>query len=466
MEKKLLFVVDQDRQHRDLLDRWLTEEGYEVTVFDSGEACLNMLDRDPAVICLDLMMPDMNGVEILKKINSANRDIPVIVVTSNKNLDLAVQTMKVGDFDYLLKPVSKIRLCTNIEKAIAMHSLVHQINQLRGELKKTYSYKNLVGQSEGMRQVFSQIENVTKININVFIHGESGTGKELVARAIHYGSAYRKGNFVDINCGAIPEELQESEFFGHEKGAFTGADRLRKGKMEVADGGTVFLDEVAELTPKSQVKLLRFLQDKSFERVGGNKKIHVDLRIISATNKNLEKAVAQEKFREDLYYRLMVYPIFLPPLRKRKEDIPPLVNHFLKKYKNEIPNIVTTVSADAMEVLMKCDWPGNIRQLENVIFRGMVTTKGDTIFPENLPRESLIAEKTPVIREPVEAPSPIMSLVKTGATEDEIPSFREIEKQALHRALQSSGGNIPKAAKRLGISRATFYRKIKKYSLS
>jgi DNA-binding NtrC family response regulator len=226
-----------------------------------------------------------------------------MVITKNDALDSAIEAMKIGAFDYMVKPVDKIRLRTNVEKAIEMHSMVTKIQRLQGELKKTYSYKNIVGQSEPMRQIFGQIDEVSGININVFIGGESGTGKELVAKAIHFNSTYKTGNFIAINCGAIPETLQENEFFGHEKGAFTGADDSRPGKLEAANGGTLFLDEIGEMSPKMQVKLLRFLQDKSFERVGGTKKIHVDLRIISATNRNLEDAVKEGRFREDLYYR-------------------------------------------------------------------------------------------------------------------------------------------------------------------
>jgi DNA-binding NtrC family response regulator len=474
--KELLFVVDTDISHQKMMVGWLRDQGYQVKVFDNGELCLNMLDENPAAICLDINMSGLSGLEILKRIRLANRDIPVMVVTNNDTLDSAVEAMKIGAFDYMVKPVDKIRLQTNVERAIEMHTMVSKIQKLQGELKKTYSYKNIVGQSESMRQLFGQIDEVSGININVFIGGESGTGKELVAKAIHFNSAYRMGAFVAINCGAIPEELQENEFFGHEKGAFTGADDSRPGKLEVANEGTLFLDEIGEMSPKMQVKLLRFLQDKSFEKVGGTQKINVDLRIISATNRNLQDAVKEGRFREDLYYRLMVYPISLPPLRVRKDDIPLLINHFLKKYKDEIPKKITTISSHAMEALARYPWPGNVRQLENEIYRAMVTTQTNMIQIESLSpeiqkyREGHVGDDNQFIpalenqippqhatSAPATQPSFSHTIPPAGST------FDEIEKQAFLEALNRANGKVHQAAKALGISRATFYRKIKKY---
>ena len=471
--KELLFVVDTDIPHREMMAGWLRDQGYRVKVFDNGELCLNMLDENPDAIFLEINMSE--GLDILKRLKLANRDIPVLVVTKNDAVDSAVEAMKVGAFDYMAKPVDKIRLKTNVERAVEMHTMVHKIQRLQGELKKTYSYKNIVGQSDAMKHVFAQVDEVSGININVFIHGESGTGKELVAKALHFNSFYKTGDFVAINCGAIPEELQENEFFGHEKGAYTGADDARVGKLEVANGGTLFLDEVGEMPPKMQVKLLRFLQDKSFERVGGNKKIHVDLRIISATNRNLEEAVRSGRFREDLYYRLVVYSVLIPPLRERREDIPILINHFLKKYKADITKRIDTVSSYALEALVRYDWPGNVRQLENEIYRAMVSTRTDTIQIENLSpqiqksREGHVGEGNqfiPVQEPPVSTsqttPAPIAP-PSSPPLSSPASTFNEIEKQALLEALNQTDGNIPQAAKVLGISRATFYRKIKKY---
>ncbi|KMP11686.1 hypothetical protein UZ36_03440 [Candidatus Nitromaritima sp. SCGC AAA799-C22] len=469
MTSELVFIIDQDTSHSAEVTRWLEEGGFRVQTFQNIELCLNMLDENPAVICLDVNLPGSSGLEVLKRLRLANRDIPLIVVTDNDALDSAVEAMRVGAFDYMVKPVEKIRLVTNIERAIEMHTMAHKIDRLSGELQTTYAYKNIVGQSEPIRHVFAQIEKVAEININVLIQGESGTGKELVAKAVHYGSSYKTGPFVAINCGAIPESLQESEFFGHEKGAFTGADQSRMGKIEHASNGTLFLDEVGEMSPMMQVKLLRFLQDKSFERVGGNKKITVDLRIISATNRNLEKDVESGKFREDLYYRLVVYPIVMPPLRERKEDIPLMVNHFLKKYKSDMPKTITTVTSYAMEALMRHDWRGNVRQLENVIYRAMVATRTETIQIENLPVEiqklrlpDLPDDVSQGYREPAPS-SPAIDNNPPPERPRSPSTIQEIEKQALMEALKRNNGNVPQAAKEVGVSRATFYRKIKKY---
>lgn len=474
MADELVYIVDHDSAHSEELTRWLHEGGFRAKTFQDIELCLNTLDQNPSAICLDVNISGTSGLEFLKRLKLANRDIPVIVVTDNDALDSAVEAMKIGAFDYMVKPVEKIRLITNIERAIEMHTMAHKINRLRGELQKTYAYKNIIGHSEAIRHVFAQIKEVAEININVLIQGESGTGKELVAKAIHYGSSYKTGPFVAINCGAIPESLQESEFFGHEKGAFTGADHSRVGKLEYANNGSLLLDEVAEMSQKMQVKLLRFLQDKTFERVGGNKSIKVDLRVISATNRKLEKEVERGTFREDLYYRLMVYPITIPPLRERIEDIPLLVNHFLKKYKSEMPKTVTTVTSYAMEALIRHDWRGNVRQLENVIYRAMVATRTETIQIENLPVE-IQKLRLPGLEKTITEESHITALLSPEkekaisdpkASTSSIPStMQEMEKQALVEALKHANGNVQQAAKALSISRATFYRKIKKYQV-
>ena len=475
MASELVFIVDQDNVHSKKLTHWLEEGQFLVKNFHDTELCLNSLDLNPSAICLDINISGasgLSGLEFLKRLRLVNRDIPIMVVTDNCELKTAVEAMKLGAFDYMVKPVEKMRLITNIERAIEMHTMVHKIDRLRGEMQKTYVYKNIVGQSETIQHVFAQIEEVAEININVFIQGESGTGKELVAKAIHYSSSYKTGPFIAINCGAIPNSLQESEFFGHEKGSFTGADHSRIGKLEYANNGTLFLDEVGEMSQEMQVKLLRFLQDKTFERVGGNKKINVDLRIISATNRKLEKEVQSNKFREDLYYRLVVYPITIPPLRDRKEDIPVMVNHFLKKYKNEMPKIITTVSSSVMEALIKYDWQGNVRQLENVIYRAMVATRTETIELENLPVE--IQDYPPNKLEGSITDNNLININLTPPQDNSrllnIPpsanlTMQEVEKQALDKALKNAGGNVEEASKSLGVSRATFYRKIKKYKI-
>jgi DNA-binding NtrC family response regulator len=467
MANELVFIVDQDQSHCNKVTLWLQAEGFQTKTIRDTELCLNILDQNPAAICLDLNIKGssgLSGLEFLKRLRIANRDIPIMVVTDNNDLNSAVETMKLGAFDYIVKPVDRMRLISNIERAIEMHAIVHKIDRLRGEMQKTHVYKNIVGQSEKIRYVFDQIEEVSGININVFIQGESGTGKELVAKAVHYSSTYKTGPFIAINCGAIPEALQESEFFGHEKGSFTGADHSRIGKLEYANHGTLFLDEVGEMSQNMQVKLLRFLQDKTFERVGGNKKISVDLRIISATNRKLENDIKNGKFREDLYYRLVVYPITIPALREHKEDIPLLVTYFLKKYKKEMPKIITTVSAPAMQALMEYDWQGNIRQLENVIYRAMVTTRTETIEVEDLymgtRQDDISAFETPAFQEKKEN-----AILSTMKSQTRSKTIKELEKNALIEALKTTEGNVEQAAKRLDLSRATIYRKIKKYKI-
>jgi DNA-binding NtrC family response regulator len=471
---ELVFIVDQNGALCKKVTGWLQEIDFQTKTFEDTELCLNTIDQSPSAVCLDMNTAGSSGLlglEFLKRLRLANRDIPIMVMTENGELDSAVEAMKLGAFDYMVKPIEKMRFITNIKRAIEMHTMIHKIDRLRGEMQKTHVYKNIIGQSAAIQRVFTQIEEVAEININVFIEGESGTGKELVAKAVHYGSAYRKGPFIAINCGAIPELLQESEFFGHEKGSFTGADYSRVGKLEYANNGSLFLDEVGEMSQEMQVKLLRFLQDKTFERLGGNKKINVDLRIISATNRKLEQEVKRGKFREDLYYRLVVYPITMPPLRDRKEDIPLLVNYFLKKFKNEISKIITSVSSSVMESFMKYDWKGNVRQLENIIYRAMVATQSETIEIENLPIEiqkhsapdSIIQDHslnppTPEATE-VFATSRPQTPVTTAAT------IQEMEKNALVEALKMAAGNVEQVAKSLGISRATCYRKIKKYQI-
>ena len=475
MADELVFIVDQNEVFCKELTGWLHEIGFQTKTFEDTELCLNTIDQNPSAVCLDMSTTGssgLSGLEFLKRLRLVNRDIPIMVMTENGELDAAVEAMKLGAFDYIIKPIKKTRLTTNIKRAIEMHTMVHKIDRIRGEKQKTHVYKNIVGQSAVIQRVFTQIEEVAEININVFIEGESGTGKELVAKAVHYSSAYKKGPFIAINCGAIPESLQESEFFGHEKGSFTGADYSRVGKLEYANNGSLFLDEVGEMSQEMQVKLLRFLQDKTFERVGGNKKISVDLRIISATNRKLEQDVASGKFREDLYYRLVVYPITMPGLRERKEDIPLLVNHFLKKYKNEMPKIITTVSSLVMEALMRYDWQGNVRQLENVIYRAMVATRSETIEIENLPTEiqkhsthgSIIQDHR--LNQPT--PSEGTGVIATSSRQPPVTTavtIQEMEKNALVEALKMAGGNVEQAAKSLGISRATCYRKIKKYQI-
>ena len=462
--KTLIFVVDDEPTARNLMSKWIQKNGYEVRTFSGGEQCLETLDEGPAAVCLDIMMPGLDGIEVLKRIQRIEKELPVIMVTAEDSLEMAVKSMKLGAYDYIRKPIDRSRLVTSLEKAVEKYAMAKKINQLQKELGHTYSFHNIIGKTAVMERVFNQIEKVANNNINVFIQGDSGTGKELVARAIHYQGSRQYGPFEAVNCGAIPENLQESEFFGYEKGAFTGAVRSQAGKIEVANGGTLFLDEVGEMSPTLQVKLLRFLETRTFERVGGRKLISVDVRIISATNKILKNETKTGNFREDLYYRLMVYPITIPSLRDRKEDIPVLVQHFLNKYTKETKKDIRSVDHNAMEALVAYHWPGNVRELENVIQRAMVTSDNDRLDVSTLPSDIFdgslsVSDARHDKGENIENDAPV------DFSSREVKPLSAMEKTAILYALKATGGNLALTAKKLEISRATLYRKIDKYDL-
>ncbi len=481
----LIFVVDDEAGPRELMKYQVENSGYDVCALESGQACLDQLHREPSAICLDLFMPGMNGLETLKRIKREAPDIPVIMATSDDKIESAVESIKAGAYDYIVKPIDALRLQTTLQKAIEKYQLTNQVKQLRSALKSSYAFRNIIGVSPGMRKLFAQLEKIGESSINVCIFGETGTGKELVARAVHYQNDQVKTPFVEINCGAIPDSLQEAELFGYEKGAFTSAVDSKKGKLELADGGTLFLDEVGEMTLATQVKLLRFLQERSFERVGGTRKINVNLRVVCATNKNLEEAIEKGTFRDDLYYRLVVFPVTIPPLRERKEDIPYLCGYFLKKYQGEIQKPITTIEPEALEALIRFDWPGNVRQLENTIYRAMVSAEGKTVtknslapevvenpgsWPETMTVPTLettseqeSAEKSPA--DVSEEAQGIPERTASGATGG-LGSLDEAEKRAIQTALNNADGNIPETAKALEVSRATLYRKLKKHGLT
>ena len=457
MADHLVFVVDDDPLLLSYMKVLLEKKGVQVQTFERGEDCLQHLDENPAIIFLDKVMPGLDGIETLKRIKQAREEIPVIMVTSIDDAATAVEVLKLGAYDYIVKPCDEARVYTNLEKAIEQRTLIKQVQHLQGELKGVFSANGIVGRSEPVKRMLEKVHKVMDSRANVLIQGSSGTGKELLARAIHYGSPFAGGLFVDINCAAIPETLQESELFGYKKGAFTGAVESRTGKLELANGGTLFLDEVAEMSPNTQAKLLRFLQERNFERLGDNKKIAVDTRVIAATNKDLKEEIARGRFREDLYYRLAVFPIHIPPLNERKDDIALLCNHFLKKHNPELGKKIDCISADAMQVLLSCSWPGNVRQLENAVYQAMIITESNTIEKNCLPAEILIGEQVTIKEQTPESPQPAAG---------KITPWTEVEKRTIAEALKITGGNIPKAAKELGISRSTFYRMIKKLGLN
>jgi DNA-binding NtrC family response regulator len=449
-EKQRAWIVDDDPAIRELISYMVSEDGYEVEAFASGAEVLASSDPAPAAVLLDLMMPEIDGVDVLKELQRRHPALPVIILTAVNDVARAVEVAKLGAYDYLTKPVDQERLLTTLRRAVSHHDLEQEVARLKGELGDRYHMRNMVGSSAAMRRVYDQIEKVLESDITVFLSGESGTGKELAAKAIHYGSLRSDAPFVDVNCAAIPEGLQESELFGHEKGAFTGAVATHPGKFEQADGGTILLDEVGEMSPSAQARLLRVLQERNLQRVGGTKKIDLDVRVVSASNRDLEQLVSDGVFRQDLYYRLVVFPIELPPLRDRREDIPALVEHFLVKYAGDAGKRVTRVDSKALERLSSYDWPGNVRELENVIHRSLLVAEGPDLGTDDLPpnlTDSDGASLPPVI---------------VGG---ELASLEEMEKEAIRRALEHFDGNLSDAARQLGIGRSTLYRKLEQYGL-
>jgi two-component system response regulator AtoC len=441
-----ILVVDDERVMRDSLSEWLREDGYEVVAVEDGAQALNKVHSEKwDVLLVDLKMPGMDGIEVLTEVKKFDQDIPVIIMTAYATVDSAVRAMKEGAYDYIVKPFNPEEIGLAIRKIIAYQDLLKENIYLRQELEKKYAFMDIIGKSHKMQEVLALVKTVAKSNSTILIEGESGTGKELVARAIHNSSLRSEGPFVAVSCAALPESLLESELFGHEKGAFTGAVSRKKGRFELANNGTLFLDEIGDISPKTQVGLLRVLEEKAFMRVGGTEVINTDVRIISATNKDLKKLVAQAKFREDLYYRINVVSIQLPPLRDRKQDIPLLVQHFLKKYCIENKKELDGLSEEASRLLMKYDWPGNVRELENVIERAVVVAKGNIILPEDLP--------------------PLASSEGRFEPTSDM-SLQELERKHILRVLQSNDWNITKTAKKLGIDRNTLSSKIKKYQIS
>ncbi|MDQ7065605.1 MAG: sigma-54 dependent transcriptional regulator [candidate division KSB1 bacterium] len=449
--KYSILVVDDDKNICKMIEINLRKtKEYEVRTALNGESCLKAIrDEIPDLVLLDIQMPGIDGIETLKRIREEDPRIPVIMMSAHGTIEKAVQSMKLGAYDFITKPFPGDRLLVTVKNALMTSSLKREVDELRTELKKKYHFDNIIGQSGRMQEVFRAMEKIIDSNVTVLIQGESGTGKELIARAIHYQSKRANKPFVAVNCSALPESLLESELFGHERGAFTGATGKRIGKFEVANGGTIFLDEIGLMTQVTQAKLLRVLQEREFERVGGNELVKVDVRVISATNVDLEEAVKNGSFREDLYYRISVFPIKLPPLRERKEDIPLLAAHFLDKFSKQENKNIDGIAPDAMELLMNYSWPGNVRELENAIERAVLLASTDEITPKDLPQNvRAIAER------------------KVYEKESTLSSWIEkLEEEALRQALLECEGNISKTAKKLGIGRATIYRKAKKYGL-
>ncbi len=448
-----ILVVDDEKGMRDLLKKILTKEGYEVILAEDGEEGLSVI-RETAVdvVIADLDMPVINGVEMIKRAKEFDPNLIIIVITAYASIESAVETLKLGAYDYLIKPFEIDELKIVVKKAVDQLSLMAENVYLKKEIEEKIYFPGVIGNSEGMKLVMELIEAVAKTDSLVLIEGESGTGKELIARAIHHNSLRKDNPFIVLNCGALSEGILESELFGHERGSFSGAFTQRKGRFELAHKGTLFIDEIGELSLSAQTRLLRVLQEKEFERVGGNFPIKIDVRVIAATNKNLEREVKENRFREDLYYRLNVFKIHIPPLRERKDDISELTGFFITKFSKDMNKPVRFISPEALRILKTYSWPGNIRELQNVIERAVVLCKDDTITPRELP-ENLYKEAE--FKDQIE--------LKPGENLDE--AIERIEKNIILKSLKKAGYSQTKTAELLGIKRTTLRYKLEKYGL-
>lgn len=442
--KERIMIVDDEKIVRESLFHWFTDEGYEVDTAESAEAALKKFDKGKYdLILLDMKMPGMSGLDLLPKLKQIDGDCFVVLITAYASVATAIQSLKEGAYDYITKPVDPDELNHIVKNALEQKKLKTENEQLKNKIDELIMPDNLVGESIQMKKIFELINTVAQTDTTVLIRGESGTGKELVAKAIHLNSKRKYFPMVTVNCGVMPDTLLETELFGHEKGAFTGAHYRRKGKFEMVDGGTIFLDEVGSISQKMQVDLLRVIETKKFSRIGGNDILESDFRVIAATNEQLENLVKEGKFREDLYYRLNVFTLFVPPLRERKEDIPILSNFFRQKYAALMNKNIKSISAEAMNFLSGYEWRGNVRELENAIERAIVVGKNEVIKMEDLPFNTY------------------NDVVDSEANK----SLGSNEKKYILKILRENNWNISKSAEILEIDRVTLYNKINKYGL-
>ncbi|MFO8056756.1 MAG: sigma-54 dependent transcriptional regulator [bacterium] len=444
-----ILIVDDEESIRTTLGGVLSDEGFSVSTAHDGESALQMIeDSPPDLVMLDIWLPGMDGVESLQKIKETYPELPVVMISGHGTIETAVKSTRLGAYDYIEKPLSLDKIIITIQNALELTRLSREYRRLSEEMA---GKDELIGQSRPIKELRSQIEKVAPTEGWVLISGENGTGKEVLARMIHRGSLRSDRPFVSVNCAAIPEELIESELFGHEKGAFTGAVDRKQGKFDMADGGTLFLDEIADMSLRTQSKILRILQEQQFERVGGTSPIKVDVRVIAASNKDLEKAMQEGSFREDLYYRLNVIPLYLPPLRERKEDIPLFVDHFLKDFCARSRLKQKKINKRALQAFMQYSWPGNVRELKNVIERMVILSPGGDITVKDLP---------PALTSPGTAPV-------TSAYD--LPTLKEarnaFEKQYLMRKLIENDHNVSRTAEQVGVERSSLHRKIKSYGI-
>ena len=453
MEKARILIAEDEKNQRDLLEGFLRKEGFSVEAVANGREALQKLENNLFDVALiDYKMPELDGLQTLRETRKLYPDLPVVMMTAFGTVETAVASMKEGALDYLTKPIDLDELLLMLRRVIERSSLIRENKELKAQLQERYKFTHIVYGSAKMEEVMGLVARVAPSQATVLIRGESGTGKELIANAIHYASPRAEKPWVKVSCAAIPETLLEGELFGHEKGAFTGANQRRIGRFEEADGGSIFLDEIGDLSPSTQVKLLRVVQDKEFQRLGSNITLKTDVRVITATHRNLEEAIQKELFREDLYYRLNVISIVLPPLRERREDIPLLIDYFLKKYSEENQKSILDISQEARALLLRYPYPGNVRELENLIERAVVLCRGELITTQDLPFH-LKEEKSEGLWEP-------------SKKEKSLPeSLEEIEKDSILKALHQHQGVQTKAAESLGISERVLRYKMKKYGI-
>ena len=458
--KSRILVVDDEPSMREMLRIVLRREGYDVVIAENGREAIECLQREPIDLLLsDIRMPDVNGVDVLRAAKEINHDIVAFMMTAFASTDTAVEAMRLGALDYFVKPFSLDELRLKVQQHLEAHRLKQENLLLKRALNVRYEFSSILGRSDAMQEVFATIRTVANTRSTVLVTGESGTGKELVARAIHFNSLRRDRPFVAVNCGAVPETLLESELFGHLRGAFTDAHTSKKGLMEVAEGGTIFLDEIGEMAATMQVKLLRVLQDRRFRRLGGTDEVQADVRVIAATNQDLPRLVAESRFREDLYYRLNVLSIPVPPLRERVEDIPLLAEHFLQQFASQMGKGVRTVSAGALQLLQDHPWRGNVRELQNAIERAVALERTEAILPESLPEDVRRG------RSSIGAPTAAADLPDLDEGFDLEARGEQFYRHYLALALERAGGVQVKAAELLGMSFRSFRYYVKKYNL-
>jgi two-component system NtrC family response regulator len=452
-----ILIVDDEKNYPLILSAVLVDEGFETLTAHSGEEALELLaNSDVDLVLTDMKMPSMDGIELLEKIKQKNPELPVIMMTAYGTVEKAVEAMQKGAYNYILKPFDNDQLIIYVKKAVSLYAVVKDNQRLRNAVENQYSFGNIIGKSKPMQNVYDIIRKVAPSNATVLIEGESGTGKELVAKSIHFNSPRRDKPFVAVNCSALAETLLESELFGHEKGAFTGAAGMKKGRFEVSEGGTLFLDEIGELSQNLQVKLLRVIQERVFERVGGTRPVSVNIRFIAATNKKLKTEVEEGRFREDLYYRLNVVNIALPRLKERQGDIRLLVYHFLNKYAQQRGDLppVEGIDPDVERLFFEYSWPGNVRELENLIERALILCSGNTISIADLPHN---------FKGNIQGSQPLDGIPDDAQLSE---TLTMIEKEMILRAMRLSGNVQSKAAEILGIGKSGFYKKLTKYGLS